>query len=945
MAPSEEVRAVYALGECEIDVARRELRVHGSLVPVGGRAFEIMGVLAQSAGKLVTKNELMGRIWPGAVVMNNTLQVHAAAVRKALGPYRNLLKTESGRGYRLVGDWAVRRPDAARPPTGLQQMQVSGRSPVTNFPATVTRLIGRAAAAQRLRDFVSAYRIVTLTGPGGIGKSTLALKAARRVLGEFADGGWLVELASLSDQRLVPSAVASVLDLKISEDTISAESVARAVGGQHLLLVLDNCEHVIDAVANLTETLVRLCPGATIVATSREVLRIAGENVYRVPPLEVPAADVEEPDHILGHSAVELFIARTRALESDFITRTEDLPTIAAICRRLDGIPLAIELAAAGAATLGLQQVALGLRDRFMRLTLGRRTALARQRTLRATLDWSYQLLSEAEQELLHRLAIFAGPFSLDAAYAVAAEATSYAEITHGVTGLVDKSLVFRTTNPAAAEFRLLETVRAYAMDRLAESGALAEAARRHAAYFLKALGTIDDERRSQPADAYLAAFRRRADEVHVALEWAFSATGDSAIGLALTLAGVPLWFALSQMATARGRVEQALPHAEAGSDVEMRLRIASGQTLWYSTPESDALEAAFARALEIAERIGATKAQIQALWGLWAARRSHGDYPAALEIAGLYAEAAANAGDAGAIHLGDRILGLTHHFMGHQVIAREFAERSLRQPHLLDLASGIGFQVETPAAMGSLLARILWLTGFPEQARAAANEAVAAAAKSGHSFSLCYAVSLAGLPVALWMGDMGEARRLLDLLIAHAGGIQRMEHRLPAFARLLKLRGGDEGEVLVASFIESQRDPALIPPFADVDVNAHIAVPLPRAEPVDMAWNTPELLRVDAELLLWHDAPGAVTAAELQLLRALETAREQSALSWELRAAMSLAQLWRRLGPGAEALRLLAATYGKFTEGFDTSDLVRARSLMGDLESDSLSARGHDTV
>jgi predicted ATPase/DNA-binding winged helix-turn-helix (wHTH) protein len=932
MAPSEEVRPVYAMGECEIDFARRELRVHGLPVPVGGRAFEIIEILAQSAGKLVTRNELMDRIWPGAVVLNNTLQVHAAAIRKALGPYRNLLKTESGSGYRLVGDWAVRRQDAVRPPIGLQRMRVSGGSPVTNFPATVTRLVGRAAAAQRLRDLISAYRVVTLTGPGGIGKSTLALKAARRVVGEFAGGGWLVELASLSDQRLVPSAVASVLGLKVGEEPNSTESVARAVGEQRLLLVLDNCEHVIEAVANLTETLVRVCPGVTILATSREVLRIAGENVYRVPPLDVPPADVEEPGHILGHSAVELFIARTQALGSDFITRTEDLPTIAAICRRLDGIPLAIEFAAAGAALLGIQQVAFGLRDRFMRLTLGRRTALARQRTLRATLDWSYRLLSEAEQELLYRLAIFAGPFSLDAAYAVAAEATSYAEITHGVAGLVDKSLVFRTTNPAAVEFRLLETVRAYAMDRLTESGALAEAARRHAAYFLKVLGTVDAERRSKPLYEYLAASRCRADEVYVALEWAFSATGDTAIGLALTIAAVPLWFALSQMAAARGHVEEALPHAEAGSVVEMRLQIALGHTLWYTTPESDALEAAFARVLEIAEHIGATEAQIPALWGLWAARRGRGDYPAALETARLYAEAAANAGDAGAIHLGDRILGLTHHFMGHQTLAREFADRSLRQPHLLDPALSIGFQVETPAAMGSLLARILWLSGFPDQARVAANEAVAAAAKSGHSFSICHAVAQAGLPVALWTGDVGEARHLLDLLIAHAGGIPRMEHRVPAFARLLKLRDGDEGDVLIASFIESHSDPALVPPFADVDANALIDVPLPRAEPLGSTWNTPELLRVDAELLLWHDAPGAVTTAESKLLGAMEAAREQSALSWELRATMSIAQLWRRLGRAAEALRLLAAAYGKFTEGFDTSDLVRARSLMANL-------------
>src|SRR5215472_8090888 len=189
---AESTRPVYASGECEIDLARRELRVLGSPVPVGGRAFEIIEVLAQSAGELVTKDELMNRIWPGTVVMENTLHVHAAALRKALGPYRGSLKTESRRGYRLLGDWTVRHSDATKPLVGLQLIRATGASPATNFPAAVTRLVGRSAAVQRLQDLVSAYRVVTLTGPGGIGKTTLALEAARRVVSEYADGGWLV---------------------------------------------------------------------------------------------------------------------------------------------------------------------------------------------------------------------------------------------------------------------------------------------------------------------------------------------------------------------------------------------------------------------------------------------------------------------------------------------------------------------------------------------------------------------------------------------------------------------------------------------------------------------------------------------------------------------------------------------------------------------------------
>src|SRR5271165_6204773 len=208
--PDEQTRMVHASGECEIDLARRELRVSGAFAPVGGRAFQIIEVLAGSAGKLVTKDELQDRIWPGAIVGENTLHVHAGAIRKALGPYRGLLKTESGRGYRLLGDWTVRRHDAATPPVDPRRVRVDSEPPVTNFPATVTRLVGRTAAVARVRDLMSAYRMVTLTGPGGIGKTSLALKVARDIAEEFTGGAWLIELASLSDPTLVPSTLAGV---------------------------------------------------------------------------------------------------------------------------------------------------------------------------------------------------------------------------------------------------------------------------------------------------------------------------------------------------------------------------------------------------------------------------------------------------------------------------------------------------------------------------------------------------------------------------------------------------------------------------------------------------------------------------------------------------------------------------------------------------------------
>jgi non-specific serine/threonine protein kinase len=283
---------VYESGEWEVDLTRRELRAHGVLVPIGGRAFEILEVLVQSAGELVTKRDLMDRVWPGAIVEDNTLQFHISAIRKALGPDRGMLKTASGRGYRLVGGWVLRRENTSSVDAiDLEPVRSTAEPFQTNVPAAGFELVGRSIAVQHLHDLLSAYRVVTLTGPGGIGKTRLAFEVARGLFPNFQGDVRLVELVSVSDPALVPSAVTAALGLELGGAEISAETVARAVGAKRLLLVLDNCEHVIDAAAKLAETIVSMCSRTTILATSREILKIQGEYVYRVAPLDVPLAN------------------------------------------------------------------------------------------------------------------------------------------------------------------------------------------------------------------------------------------------------------------------------------------------------------------------------------------------------------------------------------------------------------------------------------------------------------------------------------------------------------------------------------------------------------------------------------------------------------------------------------------------------------------------------
>jgi predicted ATPase len=361
---------------------------------------------------------------------------------------------------------------------------------------------------REILGLAAAHRLVTLTGPGGIGKARLALAVARRLLREFADGVWLAEFSPLSDPGLVPATVAAAVGLELGGDEVSARRVAQALADRRLLLVLDTCEHVIAAATAMAEAVLRAGTAVRIIATSREPLRTEGEQIYSVPPLGVPAAEGDDP---WLYGAVQLFVERARAAEPHFEPEGSRVAMIAAICRRLDGIPLAIELAAARAAAPGIEELSARLNDRFQLLTDGRRTALPRHQTLRATLDWSYELLAEPERVILRRLAVFAGCFSLEAAGAVAASPEAApSEVVDGVSSLVVKSLVAAEIDGAIARYRLLDTTRAYALEKLGDGGELKAIARRHAEYYRDLFDRAEAEWEAQPAAEWLVDYGRR---------------------------------------------------------------------------------------------------------------------------------------------------------------------------------------------------------------------------------------------------------------------------------------------------------------------------------------------------------------------------------------------------------------------------------------------------
>ena len=476
-----------------LDVARRQGALSWEL-----RAALSLARLWRDQGRSEDAYRLLAPVYDRFTEGFETADLRAAkALIDQLGAHSNgLAKAQWGQG---VAGGAV----AAQP-----------RSP-TNLPETVSELIGREVELSRVRDLVTTHRLVTLIGDGGIGKTRLGVEVARRLLPEFADGAWVAELAPLSDPELVPATVAASLGLNFTAGAISIERITNALGTKRLIFVLDNCEHVIGAAASIASALSHANPAIHVLATSREPLRAVGEHLYRVRPLAVPAEGSDDTNELLRHGAVELFVTRARAADPHFSTDGHTAAVAAAICRRLDGIPLAIELAAARSAALGIDELASRLDDRFHLLAGGHRTAPPRQQTLRATLDWSYGLLPESERAVLRRLAIFVASFGLEAAsiVAVSAEITGSAVI-DCVANLVTKSLVAADAGDATERYRLLDTTRAYALEKLTESGELASLALQHAQYYRDLFERASAE--------WLPDYKPRIANLRATLDWAF---------------------------------------------------------------------------------------------------------------------------------------------------------------------------------------------------------------------------------------------------------------------------------------------------------------------------------------------------------------------------------------------------------------------------------------
>ena len=763
----------------------------------------------------------------------------------------------------------------------------------------------------------------------------------------------MAELAPLADPGLVPVAIAAAIGIEVASGAVTPESVARAIGVQRLLLVLDNCEHVIDAAAAAAEALLRANSTAHLIVTSREPLKVDGEWIYPVPPLALPAEHHEHEHELLQYGAVRLFLARAQAAAPHFAPDPNHARVVAAICRQLDGIPLAIELAAARAAGLGLEALAAGLDDCFELLTRGRRTALPRHQTLRATIDWSHELLSQSERILFRRLAVFAGVFSLEAVGAVVADdklAPSHA--VSDLANLIAKSLVVAEVDGLRVAYRLLDTTRAFAREKLVESSERDLLFRRHAEHYRDVFERAEIESETRPTVEWLGDHVRKIDDLRAALDWAFSPSGDAAIGVALTAAAVPLWMHLSLLMECHRRLEQALAGLAVCDPTDrggrhMKLLDALGRTRieTASGPPDD--QSTWTKALELAETLGDGEYRLRALWGQWANNSRIARFQAAVSTARSFRELAARQADPNDLLVGERILGTALHYAGYQADARHHIEGILkRYARPTHRSHVVRFHYDQGVMARCMLARVLWLQGFPALAAHEVQRGVDEARATDHALSLCQILAQGACMIAVLSGDLFSADRFTAMLIDHSTrhGLALWRAEGDCFEGLVGLLGGSaaDGLVRLRAGVDALRQAGAALRYAAFA--STMAEALGRAGQIaagfaiidevvaatdQEAWWTPELLRVRAELVLLEEAPEAKNKAESALRQALALAHRQGALSWELRAATSLARLLRDQARTTEARSALQPVFQRFTEGFDTTDLKQANALL----------------
>ena len=822
-------------------------------------------------------------------------------------------------------------------------------------------IIGRDAIIRAIGDKLLRRRLVTIVGPGGIGKTRIAQALAETLRESFAEPVGFIDLGPLRDGGLASMAIASGLGLTIrSADPL--DDLIAYLKPRRMLIVLDCCEHLLDALAPVVDRIVHEASDVFLLATSREPLRIRAEYVNRVPPLAFPPpGNGTSAAEAVRFPAVQLFAERAAARSPDFVLTDANAPLVAGICRKLDGIALAIELAAASVPTHGVQGIDRLIEDRFRLLIQGRRTASPRHQTLRAALDWSHDLLSIAEKTVFRRLAIFAGHWPLKAALDIAAsDDLGEADVLDALGALTAKSLIAVDKRSPATRYHLLDTTRAYALERLQDSGEGPDLARRHALFYADLLGSLVGTAAEQEGGVRRTMLEDAIGNVRPALRWCFSSPDSIDLGTALVIRAGPAFLELSLLAECQKWAETALarlgPEDRDRSDA-MELQELFGLCLLFTGRHSQAIDDALGQAYAIAEARGERARQMQLLGLLHHCHMRASDFRAAMEVARQSETVALAMHDRGATRLAHWLLGMAHFHHGDQQLAlTHLNDQSDGQalariadqvePGLLKLSR---FGIDHRFRARSARARCLWVSGFPDQAIEAAKAVIGDATRHAHPITLCMSLVWT-IPVFLLSGEHETARTMIAKLSRLAD-----QHALPYF---FDMATGFEGEwlaqrgrhrqaeeklreclagagpgwyPLIASFFRFRHAEALRLAHRPAEALAAIEAAMAQSDDEADLVNLPEMLRIKARIFAAMDRE---EEAEQCYRAAIALAQKQFAQSWELRAATALAELMADQGRNAEASALLAPLHDRIREGFATDDVVTAKALRDRLAS-----------
>jgi predicted ATPase/DNA-binding winged helix-turn-helix (wHTH) protein len=933
---------VAAFGPFRLFPTARLLERDGVPVDIGGRALDILIELVNQAGRVVSKADLMSTIWADTTVVEGVLRTHIYNLRKALGDGvagTHCVTSVAGRGYCFVAP--VIRSVAEATTAALP----SAWTLAHGLPPTLARMTGRDETVRALVSKLVEHRFVSVVGAGGIGKTTVAVSVGHALLDEFDGAVRFVELGSLTDPALVAPTVASMLGVPIQAGD-ALERLGAFLRDKRVLLVLDNCEHVVDAAASLAEYLFLHASQVHLLTTSREALRVEGEHAHGLGTLETPCEVVGlDADTVQAFPAVQVFLERAAAGGWSGELTDDDVPTVAETCRRLDGVPLAIELAASFAGRHGLRGIAWLLDDRLRLLRQrGRRTAPPRQQTLHALVTWSYDRLPERERVVLQRLSVFVGTFSFEAAKAVALEGGDSAEsLPEVMNNLVSKSLLSASVQDGAVVYRLLETTRVYALERLAERRELERTSLRHAMLLAARLEHATHVTRLQRPHGQTSDL----GNVRAALKWCFSSPTGHTTGARLAAAAAPMLLDLGLVAECHDVCRRALvvmgEHDE-GTLVELGLQEALAKSAMFAQGLDNDVHIALNRGVELARALGGGDHEVRMLGHLAFFLIKAGDYRRGLEVAeqsGVAARVASTAAKA----TSECWLGVAHGACGHQAIALEHIEESLRLASTLDRARTMPFS--RSIAMVAL-ARSLWLKGHTDRAATVARQTIDEIAELTDAVEKCLRLTYSEM-IFVWRGEWGEADRSLDMLTEQIERYSIASYRGIAMALkgelLVKTGRPQEGCArlrIADSTLKAARNTALDTTFAaalaeglaatgsldEAVVTIEAAIHI--AERRGGTWDLPDLLRLKGVLLGSRSSKDS-QAVDDTLSSAIELARHHGALAWELRATTALARERLRRGGGADELRELAVVYAKFTDGMQTPDLQIARKLLED--------------